>query len=217
MVKLMLSIMHLGGGSGIGRATCKILAREGASVVVADKNLQNVQDTVKSMPKAADQDHLGVELEVSEIKTIKNSLNKVLEKYKRPPTIIVNSAGITRDNFLLKLSEQDFDEVLDVNLKEIGCYTRRLGIGPQGRTKAHDDRFIILQSLRDRHATVIEIRNRLHHVRNTNVSERTIRRKLGEANLLSTGAELLRRHRVARLQFARNHEHCGENEWGNVY
>ncbi|VEN45186.1 unnamed protein product [Callosobruchus maculatus] len=117
MVKLMLSIMHLGGGSGIGRATCKILAREGASVVVADKNLQNVQDTVKSMPKAADQDHLGVELEVSEIKTIKNSLNKVLEKYKRPPTIIVNSAGITRDNFLLKLSEQDFDEVLDVNLK----------------------------------------------------------------------------------------------------
>nr|CAH7746734.1 unnamed protein product [Callosobruchus chinensis] len=114
-----------GGGSGIGRATCKILAREGASVIVADKNLQNVQDTLKLIPKAADQDHLGVEIEVSEIKTIRDSLQKALEKYKQPPTIIINSAGITRDNFLLKLSEQDFDEVLDVNLK-VRFYSLRI-------------------------------------------------------------------------------------------
>nr|CAI5847215.1 unnamed protein product [Callosobruchus analis] len=106
-----------GGGSGIGRATCKILAREGASVIVADKRFENVADTLKLIPKDENQYHLGVEIEVSEIETIKASLEKVLEKYKQPPTIIVNSAGITRDNFLLKLSEQDFDEVLDVNLK----------------------------------------------------------------------------------------------------
>lgn len=103
---------------------------------------------------------------------------------------------------------------------ETGAYTRRPGTGPQRRTNAHDDRFIILQSLRNRRATAVEIRNRLHHVRNTNVSERTVRRRLGEANLTSrrpaTGPELLRRHRIARLQFARNHEHWGENEWGRV-
>ncbi|CAH1984314.1 unnamed protein product [Acanthoscelides obtectus] len=106
-----------GGGSGIGRATAKILAREGASVVVADKNTDNILDTLKSIPKHADQEHLGVEIEVSELNSVKDCLKKVLDKYRQPPTIIVNSAGITRDNFLLKLSEQDFDEVLDVNLK----------------------------------------------------------------------------------------------------
>lgn len=103
---------------------------------------------------------------------------------------------------------------------ETGAYTRRPGTGPQRRTSARDDRFIILQSLRNRHATAVEIRNRLQHVRQTNVSERTVRRRLGEANLTSrrpaTGPELLRRHRIARLHFARIHEHWGENEWGRV-
>merc|ERR1711910_135848 len=39
------------------------------------------------------------------------------EKYKRPPDIIVNSAGITKDGFLLRMKEDDFDKVIDVNLK----------------------------------------------------------------------------------------------------
>lgn len=45
------------------------------------------------------------------------AFESVLKRYSKPPTIIVNSAGITRDNFLLKLSESDFDQVIDVNLK----------------------------------------------------------------------------------------------------
>lgn len=101
-----------------------------------------------------------------------------------------------------------------------GAYTRRPGTGPQRITSARDDRFILLQSLRDRRATAVEIRNQLQYVRNTNVSERTIRRRLGEANLSScrpaTGLQLLRRHRVARLQFARNHAHFTENNWRDV-
>ena len=40
-----------------------------------------------------------------------------MNKYSTPPTIIVNSAGITRDQFILKLTNQDFTKVLDVNLK----------------------------------------------------------------------------------------------------
>ena len=40
-----------------------------------------------------------------------------MEKYKRPPDIIVNSAGITKDGFLLRMKEDDFDQVIDVNLK----------------------------------------------------------------------------------------------------
>lgn len=41
----------------------------------------------------------------------------VLKQFSRPPTIIVNSAGITRDNFLVKLSDSNFDDVINVNLK----------------------------------------------------------------------------------------------------
>lgn len=49
--------------------------------------------------------------------SIKDGLKKILDTFSKPPTIIVNCAGITRDNLLLKLSEEDFDEVIDVNLK----------------------------------------------------------------------------------------------------
>lgn len=63
------------------------------------------------------QTHLHVNLNVGNSTSIKDALKTVLEKYSKPPTIIVNAAGITRDNFLLKLSEEDFDEVLDINLK----------------------------------------------------------------------------------------------------
>ena len=42
---------------------------------------------------------------------------QILDKYKRAPDIIVNSAGITKDGFLLRMKEDDFDKVIDVNLK----------------------------------------------------------------------------------------------------
>ena len=42
---------------------------------------------------------------------------QILDKYARAPDIIVNSAGITKDGFLLRMKEEDFDKVIDVNLK----------------------------------------------------------------------------------------------------
>lgn len=103
---------------------------------------------------------------------------------------------------------------------ETGAYTRRPGTGPQRRTTRRDDRFIVSSILRNRHATAVEIRSDLQHVRNINVSERTIRRRLNEANLgnrrPATGPELSRAHRVARLRFAREHHHWNANDWGTV-
>ncbi|CAG9859295.1 unnamed protein product [Phyllotreta striolata] len=106
-----------GGGQGIGRATCRILSREGASVVVGDKVPSTVEETLKTINKEQKGEHLGVELDVGKAQSINNALKKVVEKYSKPPTVIVNCAGITRDNFILKLSEEDFDEVLNINLK----------------------------------------------------------------------------------------------------
>lgn len=62
-------------------------------------------------------EHIPVEIDVKDPKSIEAAFNEVKKHFLVPPTIVVNSAGITRDNFLLNLSEQDFDEVLNVNLK----------------------------------------------------------------------------------------------------
>lgn len=58
-----------------------------------------------------------VEIDVKSAESIENAFIHAKKHFLVPPTIVVNSAGITRDNFLLKLSEEDFDAVLNVNLK----------------------------------------------------------------------------------------------------
>lgn len=68
--------------------------------------------------------HLAIELDVSELGNVESAFKKCQQHFSKPPTIIVNSAGITRDNFLLKMSEEDFDEVLKVNLKGTFCTVR---------------------------------------------------------------------------------------------
>ncbi len=58
-----------------------------------------------------------VQMDVTNSDNIADTIEKVIDKYKRPPTIIVNSAGITRDGFLLKMDESDFELVVKVNLE----------------------------------------------------------------------------------------------------
>lgn len=58
-----------------------------------------------------------LELDVGSSQSVNQALSATIDQMKRPPTVIVNSAGITRDGFLLKMSENDFDSVINVNLK----------------------------------------------------------------------------------------------------
>uniref|UniRef100_A0A2A4K4U4 (3R)-3-hydroxyacyl-CoA dehydrogenase n=1 Tax=Heliothis virescens TaxID=7102 RepID=A0A2A4K4U4_HELVI len=110
-----------GAGSGIGRATCQVLSREGAIVIAADRNYDAASETIKKHTALAsgsnDADHMAAELDVANPNAVQSLLQTALKQYKAPPTIVVNSAGITRDNWLLKLSEQDYDSVLNTNLK----------------------------------------------------------------------------------------------------
>ena len=62
-------------------------------------------------------EHIPVEIDVRSPDSIQDAFISAKKHFLVPPTLVVNSAGITRDNFLLKLSEQDFDDVLNVNLK----------------------------------------------------------------------------------------------------
>lgn len=56
-------------------------------------------------------------VQVTDRASVEAAFKDVLKQFSRPPTIIVNSAGITRDNFLVKLSDNNFDDVINVNLK----------------------------------------------------------------------------------------------------
>lgn len=108
-----------GAASGIGKATCRLLAHKGATLVAADRNPEGIAHLIKELNMTAhgDQKHTGVSIDVSDDESVRNALLKVLEHHNQPPSIIINNAGITRDNFLLSLSETDFDDVLSVNLK----------------------------------------------------------------------------------------------------
>ena len=74
--------------------------------------------------------------------------------------------------------------------------------------------------LRDRNTTAVMARNRLEEVRQINVNEITVRRRLREMDLLSkgpaTGPELTRNHRTQRLRYAREHQNWGFEEWSNI-
>ena len=104
-----------GGGSGIGRAICQKLAENGARVVVVDRTLQAAADTVAKLPKAA---HLPLECDVSKSASV-TSLRAAVLAASPAPSIVVNCAGITKDSTLLKMNEQQFDDVIAVNLKGV--------------------------------------------------------------------------------------------------
>lgn len=104
---------HVGAGSGIGRAVCRLLNRDGAIIVAADRNVESAKDVANSLGG----DNQFLEIEVSNKQSIQNGLQNILSKFNAPPTIVVNAAGIIKDNFILKLEEDQFDDVIRVNLK----------------------------------------------------------------------------------------------------
>uniref|UniRef100_A0AAQ4RME6 (3R)-3-hydroxyacyl-CoA dehydrogenase n=1 Tax=Gasterosteus aculeatus aculeatus TaxID=481459 RepID=A0AAQ4RME6_GASAC len=107
-----------GGGSGIGRAVCQRLASEGASVVVADISHESATETVGRLPRdLRGQGHMAAAVDVSSKESVKKLLTGVQTRYFQPPSVCVNAAGVTQDDFLLNMEEEHFDKVLLVNLK----------------------------------------------------------------------------------------------------
>ena len=114
---IVINCNMLGGASGIGRAVCQALATEGASIVVTDLNIEGAQDTTDSLSKHANNKHMNYSLDVASGEEIQKVLECIINEYKKPPCILVNSAGITKDEFLIKMDEKKFDKVIEVNLK----------------------------------------------------------------------------------------------------
>lgn len=107
-----------------------------------------------------------------------------------------------------------------IRWRQTGEYVRRRGQGRKRSTTAVDDRFITLQTLRNRRQTAVKTRSVLQEVRGTNISERTVRRRLYEVGLKSyvpiKAPRLQRHHRVARLNFGREHQNWNDDQWSKI-
>jgi len=62
-------------------------------------------------------EHIALNINVDDRNSVETAFKDVVKQFSKPPTIIVNSAGVTRDNFLTKLNDSNFDDVINVNLK----------------------------------------------------------------------------------------------------
>lgn len=105
-----------GASRGIGRAIAKTLARYGAEVIVNYNGSQTqAEETVKEI-QAAGGHAEAVKCNVADFAASKEMIDDVIKKYGHLD-ILVNNAGITRDNLILKMTEEEFDIVVETNLK----------------------------------------------------------------------------------------------------
>ncbi|MFZ1685011.1 MAG: 3-oxoacyl-[acyl-carrier-protein] reductase [Candidatus Zixiibacteriota bacterium] len=101
-----------GSARGIGKVIAEELAKAGANIVISDLDEAAINQVVAELGAKA----FGVKANVTVAADIDTLFEKVLEKFGRVD-IVVNNAGITRDTLLIRMSEQDWDMVLDINLK----------------------------------------------------------------------------------------------------
>jgi 3-oxoacyl-[acyl-carrier protein] reductase len=104
-----------GSARGIGAATAKRLATDGFAVAVLDLDEAACADTVKAI-EAGGGKALAVGVNVSDREQVEAAVERVAAELGGP-SVLVNNAGITRDNMLFKMTDQDWDAVIDVHLK----------------------------------------------------------------------------------------------------
>lgn len=102
-----------GGSRGIGKAIALKLAELGSDIVIVDIN---ESEEIKSEIEALGRKAMVLKADVSKMDETNEVVVEVLKEFKNVD-ILVNNAGITRDNLLMKMSEEEWDSVLDINLK----------------------------------------------------------------------------------------------------
>ena len=108
-----------GAGRGIGKAIALELAAKGAFVVVNYNGSKEAAEQTVAEIKAAGGDAIAYQCSVSDYEACGAMITALIKEYAHID-ILVNNAGITRDGLLMKMSEEDFDAVINTNLK--GCF-----------------------------------------------------------------------------------------------
>lgn len=111
-----------GAAQGIGREIALRFAGEGADVAVCDRDAAEVAK-VGGEIAALGRRSCALTVDVSDAEQVVCAVNKIIDSFERID-ILVNNAGITRDNFLLRMSEEEWDAVITVNLKGAFHFTK---------------------------------------------------------------------------------------------
>jgi 3-oxoacyl-[acyl-carrier protein] reductase len=106
-----------GAGQGIGRSTALKFASEGAKVAVCDINLESVNETMQAV-EADGGDAAAFRVDVTDKESITRMVDGVMAKWGRIDTL-VNNAGIVEDAQFKKMTDEQFERVIDVNLKGV--------------------------------------------------------------------------------------------------
>ena len=106
-----------GASGGIGEVTAKRFAAEGAKVVLVDLNKDAVDRSVEEV-KNYGEDIIGLQVDVTNREQVEELMNETLARFGRID-VVINNAGITQDAQLVKMSEEQWDRVIAVNLKGV--------------------------------------------------------------------------------------------------
>jgi 3-oxoacyl-[acyl-carrier protein] reductase len=132
-----------GGSRGIGRAIATTLAAAGATVVVNYKGNQAAAEEVVNEIAAAEGQALAIQADISQSEDVERLFKTTIERFGTI-SILVNNAGITRDTLLLRMKEEDFDAVINTNLRGVYLCTKA-ALRPM--TKARGGRIINIASV----------------------------------------------------------------------
>lgn len=107
-------VLVTGGAQGIGKEIALQFAKEKATVIIFDLNEVQLESATQELSQYSQA--LALKVDVTSLSEVEINVNKIIDNFKRVD-ILINNAGITKDNLLLRLSENDWDKVIAVNLK----------------------------------------------------------------------------------------------------
>ena len=115
-------VIVTGGASGLGKETCFVFASEGAQVVIADYNVEEAKKVETEIIAQGGQ-AFAIFADVSKQDSVETMVSTIVEKFGKID-VLINNAGITADSTLLKMSEEQWDRVIDINQKGVFLCTK---------------------------------------------------------------------------------------------
>ncbi len=112
-----------GGSRGIGRSIALALADYGADVAITFRSSVDEANEVKTEIEAKGQKAKAIQADAVNFESAEEVINEITDEWDKLD-ILVNNAGITKDNLILRMSEEQWDQVIDTNLKSIFNYSK---------------------------------------------------------------------------------------------
>jgi 3-oxoacyl-[acyl-carrier protein] reductase len=112
-----------GGARGIGRSIAEKFAAHGAHLAIIDVNPEAAESTAQELAAQYNIKTLACKTDVSRSEDVEAMVKKVLDTFGRVD-ILVNNAGVTRDNLILRMKDDEWDLVININLKGVFVCTR---------------------------------------------------------------------------------------------